>query len=109
MTIPTRGPETPLVVRTDDARFANLPGYPFEPHYVEVTNPYGEGSLRMHCVDEGPLEAPVVLMTHGEPTWSYLYRKLIPVFAEAGLRAVAVDNIGFGRSDKLTSPAHYSF
>ena len=63
----------------------------------------------MHFVDEGPRDAPVVLMTHGEPTWSYLYRKLIPTFVAAQLRAIAPDHIGFGRSDKLTQPAHYTF
>lgn len=109
MTIPNEGPEIPLVVRTDDTRFADLPDFPFEPHYVEVKNPYGDEPLRMHCVDEGPRDAPVVLMAHGEPTWSYLYRKMIPILAEAGLRAIAVDNIGFGRSDKFTLAAHYSF
>jgi len=107
--VPTHGPEAPPVVRTEDARFANLPGYPFAPHYVDVANPLGGEPLRMHSVDEGPREAPVVLMAHGEPTWSYLYRKLVPVFTAAGLRAVAPDHIGFGRSDKLTNPAQYSF
>ena len=63
----------------------------------------------MHYVDEGPRDAPVVLMVHGEPCWSYLYRKLIPVFADAGLRAIAIDQIGFGRSDKLTFAPHYTF
>ncbi len=109
MTIPLQGPKRPLAVRTDDSRFANLPGYPFEPNYVEVQSRNGGGTLRMHYVDEGPRDAPVVLMGHGEPTWSYLYRELIPVFAAAGLRAIAADNIGFGRSDKPTMPAHYSF
>lgn len=109
MTIPLEGPAIPPVVRTDDARFADLPGYPFEPNYVEVQNPHATGTLRMHYVDEGPREGPVVLMTHGEPTWSYLYRKLIPVFVAAGMRTVAVDLIGFGRSDKPTAPSHYSF
>ena len=109
MSIPLTGPEIPLVVRTDEARFTSLPGYPFEPNYVEVRNPYGDATLRMHYVDEGPRDAPVVLMAHGEPAWSYLFRKMIPVFAGAGLRAIAVDHIGFGRSDKLTRPAHYSF
>jgi haloalkane dehalogenase len=109
LTIPETGPEVPLVVRTADSHFADLPGYPFDPSYVEVANPHGDAPLRMHFVDEGPSDAPVVLMAHGEPSWSYLYRKLVPVFAEAGLRAIAVDHIGFGRSDKLTRPWHYSF
>ena len=96
------------VIRTPDERFRELPGYPFAPHYTEIANPRG-GSLRMHHVDEGPANAPVVLMVHGEPTWSYLYRKMIPRFAEAGLRAVAPDHIGFGRSDKPVEKTDYSF
>ena len=109
-TIPTEGPEIPVAVRTDDARFEGLPDFPFPPHYVDVANPYAsETPLRMHYVDEGPRDGPVVLMLHGEPAWSFLYRKLIPVFVEAGLRAVAIDQIGFGRSDKPTRPSHYSF
>lgn len=109
MSTPTTGPEIPVAVRTDDERFADLPDFPFAPHYVEVRNPHADGTLRMHYVDEGPRDAPVVLMAHGEPTWSYLYRKMIPVFVAAGLRAVAVDHVGFGRSDKPTRPSHYSF
>ena len=108
MTIPLTGPDMPVVVRTDDARFVDLPEFPFAPNYVDLENPVSDGTLRMHYVDEGPSvheghnDAPVILMVHGEPGWSYLYRKLIPVFAEAGYRAIAVDQIGFGRSDKLT-------
>lgn len=109
MTIPLDGPPRPVVVRTDDARFSGLPGFDFEPHYLSVSNPFGSEPLRMHYLDEGPRDAPVVLLAHGEPTWSYLYRKMVPVFAAAGLRAVAPDYVGFGRSDKLTLPAHYSF
>jgi haloalkane dehalogenase len=109
MSVPFEVREPPVAVRTHDARFADLPDFPFAPKYAELTNPYADIPLRMHYVDEGPPDAPVVLMVHGEPTWSYLYRKLIPVFVSAGLRAIAVDQIGFGRSDKLTRPAHYSF
>jgi len=109
MAVHFEGPKIPLVVRTAESRFERLRDFPFEPHYAALTNPYGPGSLRMHYVDEGPDDAPVVLMAHGEPTWSYLYRKLVPVFAAAGLRAIAPDHIGFGRSDKLTRAAHYSF
>ncbi len=113
MPIPEDGPEIPIAVRTADSRFVGLPGFDFEPRYVEVDNPFAaEGdpkTLRMHALDEGPRDAPPVLMTHGEPTWSFLYRKLVPVFTQAGLRAVAPDHVGFGRSDKLTRPAHYSF
>ncbi|MDG2305663.1 MAG: haloalkane dehalogenase [Candidatus Binatia bacterium] len=81
-------------VRTPDERFANLPDFPFPPHYAEVDG------LRMHYVDEGPRDGPVVLMLHGQPTWSYLYRKMIPSLAAAGFRAIAVDHVGMGRSDK---------
>lgn len=109
MTIPFDGPERPVAVRTPEGRFENLPGYDFAPHYAELPNPVGEGTLRMHYVDEGPSEGPVVLMVHGEPAWSYLYRKMIPVFAAAGLRAIAVDQIGFGKSDKLTFAPDYTF
>jgi haloalkane dehalogenase len=109
MTIPLTGPARPLAVRTDDARFESLPGYAFTPHYAELANPVGDGTLRMHYVDEGPKDAPPILMVHGEPGWSYLYRKLIPVFVEAGFRAIAIDQIGFGRSDKLTFAPHYTF
>lgn len=91
------------ILRTPDERFATLPGWPFAPHDVEVAG------MRMHYVDEGPAEAPPVLMLHGEPTWSYLYRRMIPLFAEAGFRAVAPDLIGFGRSDKPTDRAAYSY
>jgi haloalkane dehalogenase len=78
-----------------DERFAALPDYPFAPRFATV----GDG-LRLHYVDEGPPDADPVLMLHGEPSWSYLYRHLVPVFAGAGRRAVAPDLIGFGRSDK---------
>jgi haloalkane dehalogenase len=97
-------------LRTPDDRFANLPGYPFEPHYVEV--PAGDGSgdrLRVHYVDEGPSDGPVVLMLHGEPSWSYLFRHMIPIIAGAGLRAVAPDLVGFGRSDKPALRADYTY
>ncbi len=85
------------LLRTPDERFANLPGYPFAPHYVEVDG------VRIHYVDEGPADAAPVLLMHGEPSWSYLYRKMIPIFTAAGHRAIAPDLVGFGRSDK---PAH---
>jgi haloalkane dehalogenase len=93
-------------VRTDDTRFANLPGYPFEPHYTEVPDFEG-GTLRMHYVDEGA--GPVILCLHGQPSWSYLYRKMIPIFVEAGYRIVAPDFIGFGRSDKPIERSNYTF
>ena len=96
------------ILRTPDECFAGLPDYPFSPHYVEVPGPGGE-RLRMHTVDEGPRGAPVVLMLHGEPTWSFLYRKMIPTIVAGGLRAVAPDQIGFGRSDKLADRTAYSY
>jgi haloalkane dehalogenase len=92
------------VLRTPDDRFESLPGYPFEPHYVEIPDGDG-GTLRVHHVDEGAPDAPVVLLLHGEPSWSYLYRHMIPVLVDAGLRAVAPDLVGFGRSDKPASRA----
>ena len=92
------------VLRTPDARFAGLPDYSFEPHYVTLAD-----GVRVHHVDEGPRDAEVVLMLHGEPSWSYLYRHMVPVFAEAGLRAVAPDLVGFGRSDKPSRPSDYSY
>lgn len=95
-------------LRTPEECFANLPGYTFAPHYVQV--PDGEdGSLRLHYVDEGPRDGEVVLLLHGEPSWSYLYRKMVPILASAGLRAVAPDLIGFGKSDKPCERADYTY
>jgi haloalkane dehalogenase len=97
-------------LRTPDDRFADLPGYPFAPHYVDI--PDGDddsGTLRVHHVDEGDPDAPVVLLLHGEPSWSYLYRHMIPVLVDAGLRAVAPDLVGFGRSDKPARRSDYTY
>ena len=91
------------VLRTPDERFASLEDYPFSPHYVDV------GSLRMHYVDEGDRKAEPVLMLHGEPSWSYLYRKIIPPVVNAGFRAVAPDLIGFGKSDKPVRREDYTY
>jgi haloalkane dehalogenase len=96
------------VLRTPEAHFVSLPGFPFEPHYLELAD-RRLGSLRMHYVDEGTREVPVVLMLHGEPTWSYLYRKIIPRLTAGGFRAVAPDYIGFGRSDKPVDRASYTY
>lgn len=96
------------VVRTPEDRFTDLPDYPFAPHYLTVPAE-GTDGLRMHYVDEGPRDAAPVLMLHGEPTWSYLYRSMIPVFTAAGLRAVAPDLVGFGKSDKPTRLEDYSY
>jgi haloalkane dehalogenase len=96
------------ILRTPDERFADLPGYPFAPHYVEI--PSGDGGrLRVHTVDEGPANADPVLCLHGEPSWSYLYRKMIPVLVAAGHRVVAPDLVGFGRSDKPSERSDYSY
>ena len=95
------------VLRTPDERFANLPGFPFAPHYVEV--PDGEGgALRVHHLDEGPRDAKVVLLMHGNPSWSYLYRKMIPPIVAAGYRCVAPDLVGLGRSDKPSRLEDYT-
>jgi haloalkane dehalogenase len=96
------------ILRTPDARFTGLPDFPFEPHYIEFTD-RRFGALRMHYLGEGAADAPVVLMLHGEPTWSYLYRKIIPRVTAGGYRAVAPDYIGFGRSDKLVDRATYTY
>ncbi|MDJ0941807.1 MAG: haloalkane dehalogenase [Woeseiaceae bacterium] len=90
-------------VRTPESRFDGLPDYPFAPHYVEIDG------LRMHYVDEGPRDAAPVLLLHGEPSWSYLYRHMIPPLVEAGHRVIAPDLIGFGKSDKPTSKSAYTF
>ncbi len=95
-------------VRTPDERFRALPGWPYAPHYVSVADGEG-GSLRMHTVDEGPRDAAPILCLHGQPTWSYLYRKMIPIFVAEGRRVVAPDLIGFGRSDKPTRITDYSY
>ncbi len=96
------------VLRTSDARFEQLPGYPFAPHYAEVPDGDG-GTLRVHYVDEGPRDGRPVLLLHGQPSWSYLYRKMVPVLAGAGLRAIAPDLAGFGRSDKPARREDYTY
>jgi haloalkane dehalogenase len=96
------------ILRTPDERFEGLPGYPFAPNYVEIDGDEA-GRLRLHYVDEGPRDGRIVLMLHGQPTWSYLYRKMIPVFAQAGYRGIAPDLVGFGRSDKPAELGYYSY
>ena len=101
-------PLRPGVLRTPDGRFAALPGYPFAPRYTTTLASF-EG-LRAHYLDEGPTDAETtVLCLHGQPTWSYLYRKMVPVFVAAGQRVVAPDFFGFGRSDKPVDEAFYTF
>jgi haloalkane dehalogenase len=99
---------SPAVLRTDEARFAGLADFPFAPRYLSVTDAR-LGPLRMAAIDEGPRDAPVALLLHGEPSWSYLYRALIPRVSAAGFRAVAPDFIGFGRSDKPAHREDYSY
>jgi haloalkane dehalogenase len=96
------------VLRTPDERFEHLPGYDFAPHYLNVSDGEG-GELRLHYLDEGPEGADPVLLMHGEPSWSYLYRKMIPPLVRAGHRVIALDLIGFGRSDKPSERSDYSY
>ena len=92
------------VLRTPDDRFASLPDFPFEPHYATTAD-----GLRVHYLDEGPRDAAPVLLLHGEPSWSFLYRKMIPVLTAAGHRCIAPDLVGFGRSDKPAESSAYSY
>jgi haloalkane dehalogenase len=96
------------ILRTPDERFDNLPGYPFAPHYSTVADP-DLGPIRIHHLDEGPKDGPVALLMHGEPTWSYLYRKMIPPLAAAGVRCIAPDLVGFGKSDKPSEKSDYTY
>jgi haloalkane dehalogenase len=91
------------VLRTPDERFANLPDYPFAPHYIETDG------VRIHYVDEGPRDAAPVLLLHGEPSWSFLYRTMIPIISVAGYRVIAPDLVGFGRSDKPVNREDYTY
>ena len=88
------------VIRTPEERFKDLPDFPFQPHYLEVDD------LRIHYLDEG--NGQVILCLHGEPSWSYLYRKMIPILSK-NHRVLALDFVGFGRSDKFTESSEYSF
>jgi len=91
-------------LRTPDSQFKNLPDYDFEPHYITVGQ-----DLRLHYVDEGPRDGRVVIMMHGEPSWSFLYRHMIKNVAAAGYRVIAPDLIGFGKSDKPTKTSDYTY
>ena len=96
-------PTVSEILRTPDSRFAAVPDFPWTPKYCEV------GGLRIATIDEGPRDAEIVLLMHGEPTWSFLYRKMIPVLLAAGHRVIAPDLVGFGRSDKPARAADYSY
>lgn len=92
---------SPGVYRTPDSRFANLEDYPFQANYLQI------GKYRVHYLDEGPRDAAPILLLHGEPTWSYLYRKMIPILTAAGHRVIAPDLVGFGKSDKPANTSDY--
>lgn len=92
------------IIRTPEEQFENLPDFNFRPNYLQISD-----DLRMHYLDEGDKNLPVILLLHGEPSWSYLYRKMIPKLVEAGFRAIAPDLIGFGKSDKFTEQSAYSY
>lgn len=96
------------ILRTPDDSFKNLSGYPFKPNYMEIPDSEGK-ELRIHYIDEGPIDAEPVLLMHGEPSWSYLYRKMIPIIIDAGYRAIAPDLVGFGRSDKPADQKDYTY
>lgn len=100
--------QTMEVKRTPEERFEGLQDYSYEPHYIEISNG-NSGVLRMHYIDEGPRNGHVILCLHGQASWSYLYRNMIPIFVDKGYRVIAPDYIGFGRSDKLVSDADYSY
>ena len=94
-------------LRTPDERFANLPEFPYEPRYVDV--PFGGEAVRVHYLDEGPKSGPLVVALHGEPSWCFLYRKVVAHLVARGLRVVAPDLVGFGRSDKPTERGDYTY
>jgi haloalkane dehalogenase len=96
------------ILRTPDERFQNLPDYPFAPHYLNVPDEDG-GDLRIHYLDEGPGDGSIILLLHGEPSWSFLYRKMIPPLVDASFRVIVPDLVGFGRSDKPTEKSDYSY
>ena len=89
-------------LHTPASNFTHLQDFPYAPHFIEIDG------MQMHYIDEGPHDAPVMLLMHGMPTWSYLYRHMIPLFLEAGYRCIAPDHMGFGRSDKPTDPSWYN-
>ena len=97
------------VLRTPDAAFGGIDDFAFAPHYAEIVDPQDGTRLRLHYIDEGPRDAPIVLMMHGEPSWCYLYRHMIGPIIAAGYRVIAPDLIGFGKSDKSARQADYSY
>lgn len=98
---------TDSILRTPDNCFHHLPDFSYKPHYWHYQE--GATTYRIAYIDEGPKEAPVIVCLHGEPTWSFLYRKMLPLFLAKGYRVIAPDLLGFGRSDKPTDPSFYTF
>mgnify|MGYP003321071094 CR=1 FL=1 len=96
------------ILRTPDERFENIKGYPFEPHYTTIKT-HDDSDLRIHHIDEGPKDGPMLLAMHGQPVWSYLYSKMIPYLVEGGIRVIAPDLPGYGKSDKPASREDYSY
>jgi len=96
------------VLRTPDSQFANLSDYPYEPVYTNIIAKDGT-ELRIHHIDEGPRNGPILLAMHGQPVWSYLYSRMIPILTEAGIRVIAPDLIGYGKSDKPAAREDYSY
>ena len=92
----------PGILRTPEKHFKDLKEYPFKPNYLII------GDTRIHYLDEGPIDGEIIFLLHGEPAWSYLFRKMIPTLAEAGYRVIAPDMVGFGKSDKYISIEDYS-
>jgi haloalkane dehalogenase len=97
------------ILRTPDSAFDSISDFPFAPHYFDVIEPTAPAPLRLHYIDEGPRDAPVMLLMHGEPTWCYLYRHMIGPLVDAGYRVLAPDLIGFGKSDKPGAKGDYSY
>ena len=100
------------ILRTPDERFVGLPHFPFTPHYAEIASVSGDATsvpLRVHYLDEGPADADPILLMHGEPSWCFLYRTMIPALVAAGHRVVAPDLVGFGRSDKPSEQSDYTY
>ena len=96
------------ILRTPDSAFKNIKNYPFEPHYTTIKTHDGS-DLRIHHIDEGPREGPILLAMHGQPVWSYLYSRMIPYLTDAGIRVIAPDLPGYGKSDKPASREDYSY
>ena len=96
------------ILRTPDSAFENIKNYPFEPHYTTIKTHDGS-DLRIHHIDEGPREGPILLAMHGQPVWSYLYSRMIPYLTDAGIRVIAPDLPGYGKSDKPASREDYSY